>query len=253
MAKWVPVVKRVGSGGGVREQAFEGFRTPSLCPAFLCSCTALPLCPALPATGGWTLLKQMECKASAAEASLATLYGGTAANPVFGGSDWGMATLESCKARCLATRGCVAIQWADGRSPEDIAMCFGVWGCAEPTPAATTALFQRLRMICARAAGRKTPDLQTGPLAQGSRWIGRCLSPIRTADNHRRRGGPPPPWTQISQWEKMKLTKGNNDLGHFWYTNLLVPEPPPPSLLIHPRDDRRGGGDFDFENPHRLY
>ena len=33
----------------------------------------------------------------------------------------------------------------------------------------------------------------------------------------------------------MKLTKGNVDLGHFWFTNFWVPPPPPPaSLLMHP-------------------
>ena len=59
---------------------------------------------------------------------------------------------------------------------------------------------------------------------------------IRTADNRRRRGGaPPPPRTQISWWRKMKLPKGNIDLGHFWY-------PPPrcklPPLAISPPPTR---------------
>ena len=45
---------------------------------------------------------------------------------------------------------------------------------------------------------------------------------IRTADNRRRRGGVTPPWTQISSWETMKSTKGNIDLGHFWYINFWV-------------------------------
>ena len=31
---------------------------------------------------------------------------------------------------------------------------------------------------------------------------------------------PPPPLTQISQREKPKFTKGNIDLGYFWYTNF---------------------------------
>ena len=58
---------------------------------------------------------------------------------------------------------------------------------------------------------------------------------IRTADNHRRRGGTHP-WTQISWWERMKFTKGNIDLGYFWYTKFWVPDPlpSPSSLLIHP-------------------
>ena len=38
-----------------------------------------------------------------------------------------------------------------------------------------------------------------------------------------------PPWTQISQWENMKFTKGNMDLAHFWYTNFGFQTPPPSS------------------------
>ena len=31
----------------------------------------------------------------------------------------------------------------------------------------------------------------------------------------------------------MKFTKGNIDVGHFWYTNFRVPDPPPPSSLLN--------------------
>ena len=47
----------------------------------------------------------------------------------------------------------------------------------------------------------------------------------------------PPSQTQISQWEQMKFTRGNIDLGHFLFTNFWVPDPPP--FQIHPW---RGGG-----------
>ena len=38
---------------------------------------------------------------------------------------------------------------------------------------------------------------------------------------------PPPIWTRISKREKVKFTKGNVDLGYFWYPNFWVPDPPP--------------------------
>ena len=39
-----------------------------------------------------------------------------------------------------------------------------------------------------------------------------------------------PSWTRISQWEKMKFTKGAIDLGYFWYTDFWIfrfQTPPP--------------------------
>ena len=41
-----------------------------------------------------------------------------------------------------------------------------------------------------------------------------------------------PPCPQISQGERMKLTRGNMDLGYLWYTNLWVPDPPPPCVTF---------------------
>ena len=46
---------------------------------------------------------------------------------------------------------------------------------------------------------------------------------------------PPPPRTRIS-WEGMKFTKGNIDLGYFWYTNFWTfgfkaPPPAPPPFF----------------------
>ena len=62
-----------------------------------------------------------------------------------------------------------------------------------------------------------------------------CQGCITAAGNRRRRWGVPPcPWTQISQWQKMKFTTGNIDLGYFWCTYFSVPAPCASSLLIHP-------------------
>ena len=36
----------------------------------------------------------------------------------------------------------------------------------------------------------------------------------------------PPPRSRISLREKMKFSKGNIDLGDFWYTNFWIPPPP---------------------------
>ena len=41
----------------------------------------------------------------------------------------------------------------------------------------------------------------------------------------------PVPWTQISLWEKVKLTKGSMDLSHLWHRNLWVSEPLGPPLF----------------------
>ena len=43
-------------------------------------------------------------------------------------------------------------------------------------------------------------------------------------------GGSPPPGPRCHVGKKMKFTKGNVDLGHFWYTNFWVPDPLPPLL-----------------------
>ena len=46
---------------------------------------------------------------------------------------------------------------------------------------------------------------------------------IRTADNHRRKRGTRR--NQILYLEKMKITTGKTDLGHFWYTDFWIQDP----------------------------
>ena len=47
---------------------------------------------------------------------------------------------------------------------------------------------------------------------------------------------PPPPDPDFMA-EKTQCSKGSDDVGHFWCTNLWVPDPPPPLFL-----PGRGGG-----------
>ena len=77
--------------------------------------------------------------------------------------------------------------------------------------------------------GVKRVDEFFGATRRGSRTH-------RTDDSYRRRGAtaPRPPGPIFHSGKKMKFTKGNIDLGYFWYTNFWVPSPLPSPLSPNP-------------------
>ena len=51
--------------------------------------------------------------------------------PTFnGGGWWGTMTLDACQQQCLATKGCVAVEW-NAHTPAGTAQCRGAWACSD--------------------------------------------------------------------------------------------------------------------------